>query len=83
MEVNAVELEEAIRFLDSFCLITRDLIIHNLGAISKDSAAEIELSKNEFLNSLTLRWASLIPREHNEIEVLESLQPSPTSSLCT
>jgi len=54
------------------------LTIFNLGAISKDGAAEVELKKKEYLNSLTLRWFSLRCPEHNEAEVLQALQP-PTS----
>jgi len=52
------------------------LTIYNLGAISKDRAAEAQLlKKKEYLNSLTLRWSSLRCSEHNETEVLDALQP--------
>ncbi|PUZ75132.1 hypothetical protein GQ55_1G124700 [Panicum hallii var. hallii] len=75
MIVNAADWEDEIRFINNFNQHTSDLTIYNLGAISKDRAAEAELKKKEYLNSLTLRWSSLRCVEHNEIEVLQALQP--------
>ncbi|CAD6335276.1 unnamed protein product [Miscanthus lutarioriparius] len=77
MKVDAKELGEQIGFINSFPDI-KDLVIHNLGAISKDHAAKVELRKRKDLTSLTLSWFSFISPEHNEIEVLQALQP-PTS----
>ncbi|XP_062197484.1 putative disease resistance protein RGA4 isoform X2 [Phragmites australis] len=76
--VDAKEWGNEIRLINNFNQITRDLIIYNLGAISKDHAAGMELRKKEYLNGLTLRWSSLRSPEHNEIEVLQALHP-PTS----
>jgi len=78
MEVEATELKEELSFIDNFNQRPSDLTIFNLGAISKDGAAEVELKKKEYLNRLTLKWSSLRCPEHNETEVLQALQP-PTS----
>jgi len=76
MEIDAAEWGEQIWFIiNNLNQITRDLTIYNLGAISKDRAAESELKKKEYLNSLTLIWSSLRCQEHNETEVLQALQP--------
>jgi len=76
MEIDASEWGEQIWFMiNNINQITRDLTIYNLGAISKDHAAESELQKKEYLNSLTLRWSSLRCPAHNETEVLQALQP--------
>ncbi|KAG2657822.1 hypothetical protein PVAP13_1KG155710 [Panicum virgatum] len=74
MEVDAAELKEQLSFIENFYQ-HRELTIYNLGAISKARAAESELRKKEYLNSLTLRWSSLRCPEHNETEVLLALQP--------
>ncbi|KAG2650221.1 putative disease resistance protein RGA1 isoform X2 [Panicum virgatum] len=76
MEIDAAEWGEHIRFIiNNLNQITRDLTIYNLGAISKNRAAESELKKKEYLNSLTLIWSSLRCPAHNETEVLQALQP--------
>ncbi|CAD6338185.1 unnamed protein product [Miscanthus lutarioriparius] len=69
MEDDAVKLVEQIGFIENF-LGKKDLVIYNLGAISKDHAAKLELRKRKDLTSLTLRWFSFSSPEHNEIEVL-------------
>jgi hypothetical protein len=74
VEVDAAELKDELSFIDNFNQHPY-LTIYNLGAISKDRAAEAELKKKEYLNSLTLRWSSLRCKEHNEIDVLQALQP--------
>ena len=74
MEVDAAELKEQLSFIENFYQ-HRELTIYNLCAISKARAAESELRKKEYLNSLTLRWSSLRCPEHNETEVLQALQP--------
>ncbi|CAL4888489.1 unnamed protein product [Urochloa decumbens] len=76
VEVDAVEWGEKIGLINKYNQTTRDLTIYNLGAISKDQAEELELRKKEHLNnSLTLIWSSLRCPEHNEIEVLQALEP--------
>ncbi|KAG2650231.1 hypothetical protein PVAP13_1NG227000 [Panicum virgatum] len=75
MEVDAAELKDELSFIDKFNPHPSELTINNLGAMSKDGAAEAELKKKEYLNSLTLIWSSLRCQEHNEIEVLQALQP--------
>ncbi|CAL4969977.1 unnamed protein product [Urochloa decumbens] len=76
VEVDAVEWGEKSGLINKYNQTTRDLTIYNLGAISKDQAEELELRKNEHLNnSLTLIWSSLRCPEHNEIEVLQALEP--------
>ncbi|CAD6260278.1 unnamed protein product [Miscanthus lutarioriparius] len=77
MKVDAVKLVEQIGFIDNFPG-KKDLVIYNLGVISKDHAAKVELRKRKDLNSLTLSWFLFRSPEHNEIEVLEALRP-PTS----
>ncbi|XP_066376812.1 putative disease resistance protein RGA4 isoform X2 [Miscanthus floridulus] len=85
MKVDAKELGEQIGFINNFPDI-KDLVIYNLGAISKDHAAMVELRKRKDLTSLTLSWFNEIEvlAEHNEIEViplhnvievLQALQP--------
>ncbi|XP_039787162.1 putative disease resistance protein RGA3, partial [Panicum virgatum] len=78
IEVEATVLKEELSFIENFNERPNDLTIFNLGAISKDGAAEAKLKKKEYLNSLTLRWSCLRCPEHNEPEVLQALQP-PTS----
>jgi hypothetical protein len=75
MEVDAAKWGEQIWFINNLNQITRDLTIYNLGAISKDDSAEMGLGKKKYLNSLTLRWSELRYPEHNEVEVLQALQP--------
>ncbi|CAL5058816.1 unnamed protein product [Urochloa decumbens] len=76
IEVDAVKWGEKIGLINCFNQSTRDLTIYNLGAIGKDQAAELELRKNEHINSsLTLRWSLVRCPEHNEIEVLQALHP--------
>jgi Leucine-rich repeat (LRR) protein len=75
MEVDAAKWEEGIRFIENFNEIIGHLVIYNLGAISKNRAAEMELRKRSYLNTLTLRWSSTRCSEHNEIEVCQALHP--------
>ncbi|RCV05984.1 hypothetical protein SETIT_1G126700v2 [Setaria italica] len=75
VEIDAAEWGEKIGLINNFNQTTTDLIIYNLGAISKDHAAEAELKKKIHLNSLTLGWSSLICPEHNETDVIEALHP--------
>ncbi|CAD6343602.1 unnamed protein product [Miscanthus lutarioriparius] len=69
MEVDAVKLGEQIGFINNFPDI-KYLVLYNLGAISKDHAAKLELRKRKDLTGLTLSWFSFISRKFNEIEVL-------------
>nr|XP_034592117.1 disease resistance protein RGA2-like [Setaria viridis] len=73
VEIDAAEWGEKIGLINNFNQTTTDLIIYNLGAISKDHAAE--LKEKIHLNSLTLGWSSLICPEHNETDVIEALHP--------
>ncbi|CAO2045467.1 unnamed protein product [Urochloa humidicola] len=75
MEIDAAELAKEIIFNDNFNLSIGHLVIYNLGATSKDCAAEMELRKRKYLNSLTLAWSPLRCPEHSEMEVLLALQP--------
>jgi hypothetical protein len=74
IKVDAAKLVEKIGFINNFPG-KKDLVIYNLGVISKDHAAMVELRKRKDLNSLTLSWFSFRSPEHNEIEVLQALQP--------
>jgi hypothetical protein len=74
IKVDAAKLEEQIGLIKHSPNI-KDLVIYNLGAISKDHAAKVELRKRKYLNSLSLSWFSFRSPEHNEIEVLQALQP--------
>ncbi|CAD6248378.1 unnamed protein product [Miscanthus lutarioriparius] len=70
---------DGIRFLKKLNLITRDLFIINLCEISKDQAAEIELTKKDIF-CLSLTWSKDIfqlpePVHNDEIEVFEALHP--------
>ena len=82
MEVDAAELKDELSFIDKFNPHPSELTINNLGAMSKDGAAEAELKKKEYLSSLTLRWSSLRCPELNETQVLQALRLPPVSSLC-
>ncbi|CAL4888484.1 unnamed protein product [Urochloa decumbens] len=75
MEIDAAEWEKEIMFIGNFNLSIGHLVIHNLGATSKDCVAEVELRKIKYLNSLTLTWSPFRCPEHNEMEVLRALQP--------
>ncbi|CAM0901625.1 unnamed protein product [Alopecurus aequalis] len=59
-----------------------ELRIYNLGAISKDEAAEAKLKNKKFLHTLELDFSSstLSLPKHNMTEMFEVLQP-PTTSL--
>lgn len=55
--------------------------INNLGAISKDIAAESAIKNKKNLDRLNLKWSSVRSQDHNDIEVLQVLIP-PTSLKC-
>lgn len=55
--------------------------INNLGAISKDIAAESAIKNKKNLDRLNLKWYSVRSQDHNDIEVLQVLIP-PTSLKC-
>ncbi|KAF2944222.1 hypothetical protein DAI22_02g125500 [Oryza sativa Japonica Group] len=55
--------------------------INNLGATSKDIAAESAIKNKKNLDRLNLKWSSVRSQDHNDIEVLQVLIP-PTSLKC-
>ncbi|KAF2944212.1 disease resistance protein RGA2 isoform X1 [Oryza sativa Japonica Group] len=70
--------EHEVRLMKNFNQFYGDLRLSNLGALSKDLAAEIKLNRKRYIGSLTLQWCLWISQEHNEMEVFQVLHP-PTS----
>uniref|UniRef100_A0A0E0CJ96 NB-ARC domain-containing protein n=1 Tax=Oryza meridionalis TaxID=40149 RepID=A0A0E0CJ96_9ORYZ len=70
--------EHEVRLMKNFNQFYGDLKLFNLGALSKDLAAEIKLNRKRYIGSLTLQWCLWISQEHNEMEVFQVLHP-PTS----